>query len=71
MRSSEVMKQNLRWCPTDESLSCVDRRFRQYPSGIIGQAAIHYGTAQDLDYPRKFIHGVLSDEVTPVFSNAK
>ncbi|XP_035702904.1 EF-hand domain-containing family member B-like [Folsomia candida] len=65
MRSSERMKDNLRWCPTDESLSCVVRRFRQYPLGITGQATLHYGAAQDLDYPRQLIHGILSDEVTP------
>jgi hypothetical protein len=66
MRSSSGIKDLLKWCPTDESLSCVVRRFRQYPVGITGQATVHYGAAQDLDYPRKIIHGVLSDEVTPV-----
>lgn len=59
------MKSNLRWCNTDESLSCVDRRFRQARTGITGQAWVHYGHAQDVDYPRELIHGVLSDEHTP------
>ncbi|CAL8087919.1 unnamed protein product [Orchesella dallaii] len=65
LNSSESVKNTLRWCNTDESLSCVDRRFRQAQTGITGQAGIHYGAAQDVDYPRELIHGVLSDEVTP------
>jgi len=68
MMYSSAAKDTFRWCPQDDSLQCVDRRFRQYPNGIIGQAAVHYGAAQDKDYPRKLIHGVLSDEATPVRS---
>jgi len=56
----------MKWCPTDESLTCVDRRFRQYPLGLVGQASLHYGAAQDCDYPGAIVHGTLSDENTPV-----
>lgn len=55
----------LHWCPTDENLTCVERRFRQSQTGILGQAVVHHGAAQDADYPKELIHGVLSDEATP------
>ena len=66
MTSNEAIKMNLRWCPDDEWNPCVLRRFRQSPTGFLGQVAVHYGAAQDCDFPKSLTHGVVSDDLTPV-----
>lgn len=60
LSASNGVRDTLKWCPDDEWLTCVDRRFRQAQLGYLGQAVVHYGAAQDCDFPKALRHGVVN-----------
>ena len=66
LASSACVKESLKWCPDDETLTNVERRFRQGKTGLLGRAVIHYGAAQDCDFPKEMTHGVKSEVVNQV-----
>lgn len=66
LKSSDGIKSLLCWGIDDEQLPCVLRRYRNSNTGYLGQARVHYGAAQDCDFPKAMVHGVVDYDIIPV-----